>query len=183
MTTLDKGIAHNYVGEDVLVDQHVEIASWLSSPIGLLLLLFPPIAYLFILVPVFLKRKGSLDGEALQAKKALHEFSGEMAKLQKDLQQNGLQGTAGGLVEAIRLYLGNRLQMPAGALAFTDVAENLKRQGIDGASLTELQEILDWCEAYHYGGIDTNGSGQASLGKMLDNTLILFKKIDLCFKK
>ncbi len=183
LTTLDKGIAHNYVGEDVLVNQHVEIASWLSSPIGLLLLLFPPTAYLFILVPIFLRRKRMLDGEALQAKRALHEFSRELAKLQKDLQQNGLQGTAGGLVEAIRLYLGNRLQMPAGALAFTDVAENLKRQGVDGASLTELQEILDWCEAYHYGGIDTNGSGQASLGKMLDNTLILFKKIDLCFKR
>jgi hypothetical protein len=46
-----------------------------------------------------------------------------------------------------------------------------------------LQDILDWCEAYHYGGIDTNGSGQASLRKMLDNALILFKNIDLCFKK
>jgi len=183
LTTLDKGIVHNYVGEDVIVNQHVEIATWLSSPVGLLLLLFPPTAYLFILVPVFLRRKRSLDGEALQAKKALQVFSGELAKLQKDLPQNGLQGTAGGLVEAIRLYLGNRLQMPAGALAFTDVAARLKQQGVDGASLTELQEILDWCEAYHYGGIATNGTGQDGLGEILDNALILFKKIDLCFKR
>ena len=70
-----------------------------------------------------------------------------------------------------------------GALVFADVAERLKRRGVDSALLTDLQDILDWCEAYHYGGIDTNGSSQASLGKMLDNALILFKNIDLCLKK
>ncbi len=183
LTTLDKGIAYNYVGDDVLVNQHVEIGSWFSSPFGLILLLFPPTAYLLILVPMFLRRKRMLGADALQAKRALHDFSREVAKLQKDMQQNTLQGTAGGLVEAIRGYLGNRLQMGAGALVFTDVAERLKRRGVDGALLTDLQDILDWCEAYHYGGIDTNGIGQASLGEMLDNALILFKKIDLCFKK
>ena len=183
LTTLDKGIAYNYVGDDVLVNQHIEIGSWFSSTFGLILLLFPPTAYLLILLPMFLKRRRMQGADALQAKRALHDFSREVAKLQKDMQQNGLQGTAGGLVEAIRGYLGNRLQMPAGALVFTDVAERLKRRGVDGALLTDLQDILDWCEAYHYGGIDTNGSGQASLGKMLDNALILFKNIDLCFKK
>lgn len=183
LTTLDKGIAYNYVGDDVLVNQHVEIGSWFSSTFGLILLLFPPTAYLLILVPMFLKRKRMLGADALQAKRALHDFSREVAKLQKDLQRNTLQGTAGGLVEAIRGYLGNRLQMPAGALVFADVAERLKRRGVDSALLTDLQDILDWCEAYHYGGIDANGSGQASLGKMLDNALILFKNIDLCFKK
>ena len=124
-----------------------------------------------------------MDGKALQAKKALSEFSRELTKLQKDMQQNGLHATASGLVEAIRVYLGKRLQMPAGSLVFTDVAERLKRQGVDIVLLTDLQDILDWCEAYHYGGIDKNGSGQVSLEKMLDNALTLFEKIDLCFKK
>ena len=183
LTTLDKGIAHNYVGEEVLVNQHVEIASWFGSPLGLTLILFPPIAYLLVLVPMFIKRKRMLGGDALQAKRALHEFTGELAKLQKDIQQNGLQGTASGLVEAIRVYLGKRLQMPAGALIFTDVAERLQQKGVDGSLLSELHDILDWCEAYHYGGIDTNGSGQDSLGKMLDNARVLFKEMDKCFKK
>ena len=123
-----------------------------------------------------------LDADVLQAKRALSDFSREVKKLQKDMQMNGLQGTAGGLVEAIRGYLGKRLQVQAGALVFTDIAERLKHQGVDAALLNDLQAILDWCEAYHYGGIDTNGSGQANLQKMLDNALILFKKIDLCFK-
>jgi len=183
LTTLDKGIAYNYVGDDVLVNQHVEITSWFSSPLGLMLLLLPPAAYLLILVPIYLRRKRVLDADALQAKRALYDFSREVARLQKDMRMNGLQGTAGALVEAIKGYLGKRLQIPAGALVFTDVAGRLKKQGADGALLTDLQDILDWCEAYHYGGIDTNGSGQASLEKMLDNALILFKKIDLCFKK
>ena len=99
------------------------------------------------------------------------------------MHQNGLQETASGFVEAIRVYLGNRLQTPAGSLVFTDVAERLKQQGLDASSLTELQEILDWCEAYHYGGIDTNGSGPDSLEVIFGNTLTLFKKIDKCFKR
>ena len=183
LTTLDKGIAHNYVGEEVLMNQHVEIASWLSSPFGLVLIIFPPTAYLLVLVPVFLRRKRLLNGEALQAKKALHDFSRELVKFKKDMQQNGLHGTASGLVEAIRIYFGKRLQMPVGALVFTDVAERLKQHGVEAVLLKELQDILDWCEAYYYGGIDSNGSGQESLEKMLDSSLILFKKIDLCFKK
>ncbi|MFC1843578.1 BatD family protein [Thermodesulfobacteriota bacterium] len=182
LTTLDKGIAYNYVGDDVLVNQHVEIISWFSSPFGLILLLFPPTVYLLILVPISIRRKRMLDADVLQAKRALSDFSREVKKLQKDMQMNGLQGTAGGLVEAIRGYLGKRLQVQASALVFTDIAERLKHQGVDAALLNDLQAILDWCEAYHYGGIDTNGSGQANLQKMLDNALILFKKIDLCFK-
>ena len=183
LTTLDKGISHNYVGEDVLVNQHVEIASWLSSPLGLVLIIFPPTAYVLVLLPVFFRRKRMLNGEALRAKKALHDFSRELAQLHKNMQQNGLHGTASGLVEAIRIYFGKRLQMPVGALVFTDVAEHLKQHGVEAVLLKELQDILDWCEAYHYGGIDTNGSGQGSLEKILDNALNLFKKIDICFKK
>ena len=101
----------------------------------------------------------------------------------KDMEQNGLHKTAGGLVDAIRIYLGNRLQVPAGSLVFTDVAEHLKRNGVDAESLTDLQDILEWCEAYHYGGIDTNGSGETSLEKTFDNVLPLFEKIDRCFRK
>ena len=123
-----------------------------------------------------------LDEDVLQAKRALSDFSKDVIKLQKDMQVIGLQGTAGGLVEAIRRYFGKRLHIQAGALIFADVADRLKRQGVDAAVLDDLQALLDWCEAYHYGGVDTNGSGRVNLEKMLDNALILFKKIDLCFK-
>jgi hypothetical protein len=182
ITTLDKGIAYNYVGDDVLVNQHVEIISWFSSPLGLLLLLFPPTAYLLILIPISIRRKRLLDVDVLQAKRALSDFSRDVIKLQKDMQVIGLQETAGGLVEAIRGYFGKRLHIQAGALIFTDVADRLKHQGVDADLLDDLQALLDWCEAYHYGGVDTNGSGLANLMKMLDNALNLFKKIDLCFK-
>ncbi len=182
LTTLEKGIAYNYVGEDVLVNQHIEIASRLGSPLGLILLFFPPVLYLMILIPISIRRKRLLDADTLQAKRALPDFLKEVARLKKDVQVKGLQGTAAGLVEAIKCYFGKHLQMPAGALVFSDVAEHLKQQGVDAALLTDLQDILDRCEAYHYGGIDANGSGQASLEKIIDNALILFKKIDLCFK-
>ena len=66
---------------------------------------------------------------------------------------------------------------------FADVAERLKRHGVDGGLLKELQGILDRCEAYHYGGVDENGGSQTSNEMMLDNALSVIKKIDLCFKK
>ena len=68
-------------------------------------------------------------------------------------------------------------------MVFADVAERLKRHGVDGGLLKELQGILDWCEAYHYGGVDENGGGQTSNEMMLENALSVLRKIDLCFKK
>jgi len=183
LTTQEKGISQNYVGEDVLVNQNFEIDTRLSSPKGLIFLFFPPAGYLLVLVPTFIRRRRQVGKEALQARKALHVFSRELADLEKNIGKNGLQVTVGGLVEAMRGYLGRRLQMPAGSIIFIDVSERLERLGVDRTLLAQMQEIVDWCEAYHYGGIDGNGSGQAGFRQMLHNTRILFEKIDRCFKK
>ncbi|MBW2466333.1 MAG: hypothetical protein JRF02_03450, partial [Deltaproteobacteria bacterium] len=182
LASLDRGIAHNYVGGDILIDQQVAITPRLSSLLGLALLLFPPAAYLIVLVPVFLRRKRLLNDEALQAKRALPDFFREQAKLYKNMQQKSLEATAGGLVEAIRIYLGKRMMMPIGVLVFADVAERLKPLGVDETVLAELREILDWCEAYHYGGGDKNGNGQAGLDKILIKSKDVIEKIDRCFR-
>jgi hypothetical protein len=180
LNSLNRGIAHNYVGEDILETQDVEIGSWFRSPMGLTLVFFPPGAYLLVLVPIYLKRKRMQHADILQAQKALPEFSKVIMKLQKEINQKELSQIVSGLVDAMRIYFNKRLLMPPGGLVYSEVAARLQQQGVDRALLTELKNLLDQCEAYLYGAIDRNGSGREKLQEMLDGALILFNKLDQC---
>jgi hypothetical protein len=121
--------------------------------------------------------------ESLQARRALAQFSKEVVKLQKGMQQNELRRTVSGLVEAMRVYLSKRLRMPPGALVYAETAVRLRQHGVDDALLADLKKILDWCEAYQYGAMGGDGSGSEKLQKMLAAASDLFKKIDQCLKK
>jgi hypothetical protein len=182
LTSFNKGIAHNYVGEDILESHDFEIGSWFSSPIGLALVLFPSGAYLLVLVPIYFRRKRLQDTEILQAQKALPEFSKKLALLQKEIHQKELQEIVSGLVEAMRIYFSKRLLMPPGGLVYAEVAERLQQLGVDATLLAELKKILDLCEAYQYGAINRNESSRENLQEMLVAARALFEKIDQCVK-
>ena len=182
LTSLNKGIAHNYVGEDMLKNQDVEISSWFISSIGLVFLLFPPGAYLLVLVPIYFRRKRAQDAEILQAHKALPEFSRQLAMLQKNIHQKELSETVSGLVEAMRVYFSKKLLMPPGGLVYAEVADRLQQQGVEKKVLGELKNILDLSEAYHYGAIDRNGTGRENLQEILNGALALFTQIDRSLK-
>ena len=182
LTSSNKGIAYNYVGEDILQNQKVEIGSWFSSPTGLALILFPPGGYLLVLVPLYFRRRRLQNAEILQAQKALPEFSRQLAKLQQETLQNEPQLTVSGLVDAMRTYFSKRLLLPPGGLVYTEVADRLQQQGVDATLLAELKKILDMCEAYHYGAMDRDEGSRENLQEMLVGVLALFKKIDQCLK-
>jgi len=182
LTSSNKGIAYNYVGEDILQNQKVEIGSWFSSPTGLALILFPPGGYLLVLVPLYFRRRRLQNAEILQAQKALPEFSRQLAKLQQETLQNEPQLTVSGLVDAMRTYFSKRLLLPPGGLVYTEVADRLQQQGVDATLLAELKKILDMCEAYNYGAMDRDEGSRENLQEMLVGVLALFKKIDQCLK-
>ncbi len=177
LTSSNKGIAYNYVGEDVLKNQEIAIGSWFGSPAGLALILFPPVVYLLVLVPFYYRRKRLQNSEKVQSRKALPEFLKKLARLQQEIQQNEPRQTAGSLVDAMRVYFGKRLHMPPGGLVYTEVAERLRQQGAKDALLAELQKILEWCEAYHYGAMNGNNDRE-DLRQMLAAASTLFQKID-----
>ena len=183
LASLNKGIAHNYVGEEILQNEEVEVASWLSSPFGLALVLFPPGLYLLVLVPIYIKRKRQQDAETLQARKALAEFSKAVAKLQKESHRQDLQQIVSRLDEAMRIYFSKRLLMPPGALVYKELADRLQQYDVDSTLLAELKKILDLCEAYRYGAIAREGSGREDLQEMLVASLVLFKKIEKNLQK
>ena len=183
LTSFNKGIAHNYVGEEILENQDVEVVSWFSSPIGLMLIIFSPGVYFLVLVPVYLRRKRQQDAGVLQAQKALAEFVREIVKLQQDIQLNDLQQIVSRLLEAIRNYLSKKLLMPPGALVFKEVADRLQQHGVDSTLLSELNKIMDWCETYQYGAKDKTANDKENIGEMTEAVLVLFRKIDQCLKK
>ena len=183
LTTLDKGIAYNYVGEDILENQDFEIVTWFRSQIGLAFVLFPPGAYLLVLIPLYMKRKRLQDVDRLQSQKALPEFSRELKRLEQDIDSRELQQTVRGLVEAMRTYLGKRFYIPPGGLVYKETAERLKQHGVTDGLLAELKNILDRCEAYHYGAIGGTESAGADIREMLHTALTVFEKIDQCLKK
>ena len=183
LMSLNKGIAHNYVGEEILDSRDVEVSSWFTSPLGLALIIFPPGVYLLVLVPVYFRRKRLRGGGTLQAKKALTEFSRELVNLKKGIKRNELEQTVGSLVSAMRIYLGKRLHMVPGGLVYADVVDQLQQYGVDTALLQELKEILDRCEAYRYGAFAQNGSDAENLQVIIKNVSALFIKIDQCIEK
>jgi len=183
LASLDKGIAHNYVGDDVLQNQDIAIASWLSSPAGLALVVLPPGVYLLLLVPIYIKRKRQQDMKTFQARRALSEFSREIAQLQKEIQSHNLQQIINGLLEAMRLYFSKRLLMPPGALVYKELADRMRQYGADTALLAELKKILDMCEAYRYGAVDRAGRGRENLQEMLAASLALIERIEQSLKK
>ena len=59
----------------------------------------------------------------------------------------------------------------------------MKQHGVTDGLLAELKNILDRCEAYHYGAIGGNESAGADIREMLHTALTVFEKIDQCLKK
>jgi len=83
----------------------------------------------------------------------------------------------------MRLYLGKRFFLPPGALVYEEVADRLQQRGVEPGCITELKEILDWCEDYRYGAMGLAGSSREHIREKLAAALALFKKIEQCLKK
>ena len=181
LESLDRGIAHNYVGEEILENQEYKIESWVGSPQGFLLLVIPPTVFLVILVPVSVRRKRLQDTDFMLSKRALQEFSRQVKSIKNSIGPDGKGAqTAGLLNDSVRLYLGNRLFLPPGAIIYDEIKEQLHQKGVDQVLLAELKDILDWCEAYHYAGSAVSQSGREDVASIVDNAHAVIQKIDKC---
>ena len=145
------------------------------------MLVIPPAVFLVILVPVSVRRKRLLDVDFMQSKKAFQEFSRQAKNIKKSIGPDTKEAqTAGSLNDSVRLYLGKRLGLPPGAIIYDEIQEHLYRKGVDKDLLTELKNILDWCEAYHYAGSVVNESGGDGPAAIIDNAHAVIRKIDKC---
>jgi hypothetical protein len=147
----EEGIAYNYESADVLVNQAGPLSSWLSSPLGLILLIVPPVGYAGLLAFVVLARRRGADPTGRRVKRAHREFTRRLQAL-----DSGTPSSAGAyhsqLLDALRAYLGARLGLPPGALTFADLAGVLQQRGAAQETIAELRGLFEQCEAGRYAG-------------------------------
>jgi BatD DUF11 like domain len=147
----EEGIAYNYEGAEVLVNQAGSLSSWLSSPLGLILLIAPPLGYGGLLAFIVVARRRGADPTGRRAKRAHRDFTRRLQALDSGPLRNA-DGFHSQLLDALRGYLGARLDLPPGALTFADVAAALQQRGIAAEIVEELRHLFEQCEAGRYAG-------------------------------
>ncbi|MFH2066211.1 MAG: BatD family protein [Pseudomonadota bacterium] len=143
------GIAHNYEDLSILENQPIGLGQWMQSPLWLGIIGIPPLLFCMLAAGVMVYRRKQADPQGRRAKQAFSVLEKKMKPFHEsgrtDLQVDGI-------LEAFRHYLGDKLQLPAGAGTFGDVRETLISRGIDPEIISQLKDFFDRCEAESYAG-------------------------------
>ena len=146
-----EGIAHNYAGPMLLVDQRFDPRAWVASPGGLLALFAAPLLLAGLHVALALRRfrqRPRRPGAAL-------------ANLRRAVAAAGSDAAAPVLLAALRTYLTDSLRTGQALHGFADVAGTLRERGVGEPALEELRLLFAALEAARYGGADTEGGNLA----------------------
>ena len=134
-----EGIAHNYAGPMLLVDQRFAVRSFAASPGGLLALFAAPLALAAARLALLLRRsRPRRPGAALAA-------------LRRSLAAAGSEAPPPALLAALRAYLNDYLQPARAVHDFAGAARLLRARGVEEAALEELRALFAALEAARYG--------------------------------
>ena len=137
-----EGIAHNYAGPMLLVDQRFDRYAFAVSPGGLLALFAAPLLLAAVHLAHALRRyrrRPRRPGAAL-------------ATLRRTVTAAGSDAGAPALLAALRSYLTDCLQPGPAVHGFADVGGLLRDRGVGEAALEELRLLFASLEAARYGG-------------------------------
>ena len=137
-----QGIAHNYAGPMLLVDQRFDLRVFAASPGGLLALFAAPLLLATVHLILALRRhrqRPRRPGAALAA-------------LRRSVSAAGSAAGPPALLTALRTYLAASLQPGPAVHGFADAAGALRERGVGEAALEELRLLFAALEAARYGG-------------------------------
>ena len=145
------GIAHNYAGPALLVDQRFDPRAFAASPGGLLALLAGPLLLAALrLTPVLRRFRPRRSGAALAA-------------LHRSVHAAAPGAAPAALLAALRAYLNASLQPARAIHDFAAAADALRARGMEEAALEELRNLFADLEAARYGaGAAAAGGGLAA---------------------
>lgn len=146
-----KGIAHNYAGPMLLVDQRFEPLAFAASPGGLLALFAAPLLLAGVHGGLALRR---LRGRPWRPGAAL-------ANLRRTVSAAGSRAEAPVLLGALREYLAESLRTGHAVHGFADVVDALRKSGVGESALEEVRLLFASLEAARYGGADTEADNVA----------------------
>ncbi|MBI1353882.1 MAG: hypothetical protein GC160_06010 [Acidobacteria bacterium] len=163
------GIAQNYEALDALRNRSIGLLDTLRSPLWLLVLFGPPLAFVGLWSWTALRRRADDPRQ-----KAVAEAS---ARLESLLAEPGSQDRfADELMERLRAYLGARLELPPGALTFADVRGPLAARGLEPSALDDLRAVFEACEASRYAGGVLGADSAASVRDKTRRALAAIEK-------
>ena len=145
-----RGIAHNYHGPHVLEPQPPPGVTGFSRRLRLAFLLFFPVLYGLLFAVVRLRRRRLDDPARLRARRAFRAFRNT---IEKTAARQDPERRVSLLYDAVQEYLGNKLQLPAGAITFDDIAARLADAGVDSDTRDSLRRLMQSFEARRFGGL------------------------------
>ena len=138
-----EGLAHNYAGPMLMVDQRFEPLAFAASPGGLLALFAAPLLLAGVLGGLTLRR---LRGRPWRPGAAL-------ANLRRTVSAAGSAADAPLLLGALREYLADSLRTGNAVHGFAEIADALRDRGVGESALEELRLLFASLEAARYGGV------------------------------
>ena len=174
--TWTKGIAFNYEDPSVIENQPLGLAQWLKSQAVLGMTAIPPVIYFLLLFAHFWKVRLHGDPAALRARRAYGLLQNSLNDARRHAASNGECYQK--ILDALRQYLGDKLDMPGGALTFNDVKQALEARRLNEDSIDCLKEIFDRCEAGRYaGGLSDKANPSALIEQSETLAKLLEKKL------
>ncbi len=151
LETWSQGIAHNYEGPEVLERQIFRISVIVASPAWLAMMVVPFLAFISLLFYTGVRRRQTADPDRMRSRKAFAGFRQKVGELEAE----GSQGSdsCGLLLDAVRVYLGDKLRLNGTTLTFADIEERLVATGIAGELRERLRGLFAACEQGSYGGM------------------------------
>lgn len=174
LTAWREGIAHNHEDPSVLLNQAYGPGKLLTSPLWITFAGSPPIIYLLLLAGVATRRRDQANPELRRAKKAYAELAGRLKQL-GDRARAGESNVFEELLEALRNYVGGKLNVPAGALTHVDAGRALAERGVNEETVAGIQAIFEACETYSYAG--GQGAGESPIS-VVERAQVLAKALD-----
>lgn len=169
---VESGIAHNFTGAGTLRQQRFAPEVWLRTPGSWLLLLAPPGLYGMLAGARAYRRMGGIRLETRKRKQARARLEAALDRAGSDAD---VYNTA---LDALRAYLGAKLNLNPNALTYSDAEAPLRRQGAGSEHLARLKEIFEACEAHRYAaGTAAAGSAPDFLGAVRDCVRALDQEI------
>lgn len=148
LKTVAEGIAHNYGGDILLVDQRAGLATWPKTPWKIAFGLAWPGVYLLALGAVAWRRRRCSDPGAVAAQRAAGKCLATLKRIKPD-NARGPDLTLAALTDFLAAKLR---QPPAAAQSFQDVKAPLAAAGITPPVLERLEKLFTSCEACRYAG-------------------------------
>jgi len=144
----EEGIAFNYEGPDVLVNQAFGPRAWLMRPVWAAALGLPPLVYFALFGIQLYRRRRDAGAGSRQARQSFKR----LARRLREIRPENTDGFYAAVLEAMRGYLAGRFGLPRGALTFADLRPVLEARGAGEELISEWKRLFDRCEAGRYAG-------------------------------